>query len=282
MNSSVSRRRLLASAGVGGSAALVLAACGPSQNRGADGSVTSDGPATEDLLARIEKQGSIRIGMEGTYRPYAFHNESDQLVGFEKDIADQIAERLGVSAEFIEAEWDSLIAGLDVDRYDIVINNVAITDERKQAYAFTTPYARSVGRVAVAEDSDITTLDQLDGKRAAQSATSNWAAQVEELGAEVVPVQGFAEAMDLLLAGRADAHANDVVAFQTYQEEQPDAVFRLLDEELPSDTEVGVILPQGQDALRERLDEIIDELKGDGTLSGIYQEWVGVDLSPQD
>lgn len=282
MLSSLPRRRLISTAALGGASALALSACGERQSRSADGSVSSAAPAEEDLLQRITDEGVIRIGMEGTYRPYAFHDDQDRLVGFEKDIADEIAERLGVKAEFIEAEWDSLIAGLDVDRYDIVINNVAVTEERKEKYAFTEPYARSIGRVAVAEDSPITTFADLEGVKAAQSVTSNLAAQIKELGAEVVPVQGFAEAIEMLLAGRADAHANDLVAFQTYQEEKPDAAFRLLEEELPSDAQAAVIMPQGQAALRERLNEIIAELKGDGTLSGIYQEWTGEDLSPQE
>lgn len=282
MLSSLPRRRLITTAAVGGASALALAACGPRQTRGADGSVSSGAPAEGDLLQRITDEGVIRIGMEGTYRPYAFHDEQDRLVGFEKDIADQIAEHLGVQAEYVEAEWDSLIAGLDVDRYDIVINNVAITEERQEQYDFTEPYARSIGRVAVAEDSPITTFADLDGVTAAQSVTSNLAAQIKELGATVVPVQGFAEAIEMLLAGRADAHANDLVAFQTYLEEKPDAAIRLLEEELPSDAQAAVIMPKGQDALRERLNEIIAELKSDGTLSGIYQEWTGADLSPEE
>ncbi|MCS6711411.1 transporter substrate-binding domain-containing protein [Brachybacterium sp. EF45031] len=282
------RRSALALGGTS-ALALVLAACGPAQQRGADGQVApasgaaSDGggsPAAEDLLQRITSTKRVRIGLEGTYRPYAFHDDSGALVGFEKEIADAIAQQLGATPEYIETEWDSLIAGLDVDKYDLVINNVGITPERQEKYLFTQPYARSVGRVAVPQDSDIRTLADLEGRRAAQSATSNWAAQMTDLGAQILPVQGFAEAMELLTAGRADATANDIVSFQTYQEEHPDAPFRLLEEELPGDTEVGIILPRGQEPLQQRLDEILTSLQEDGTLTRIYTEWTGVDLSP--
>jgi cystine transport system substrate-binding protein len=278
-------RRSLFAAGSGLGLAALLAACGPSQNRDDDGSVSSDGggePADEDILERIRSSGQVRIGLEGTYRPYAYHDDDGKLVGFEKDIADALAEALDATPKYIETEWDSLIAGLDVDKFDIVVNNVGITPEREKSYLFTEPYARSIGRIAVPEDSEIQSLDDLKGKRSAQSATSNWAAQMEKLGAEIVPVQGFAEAIELLTQDRADATANDLVSFQTYREENPDKSFRLLDDELPGDTEVGVLMPQGQDALKKELDGILDGLKDDGTLKKIFEKWVGEDLTPED
>ena len=202
-------------------------------------------------------------------------------MGFEKEIADAIAAGLGAQPEYIETEWDSLIAGLDVDRYDLVINNVGITPERQEKYAFSEPYARSIGRIAVPEDSDITGADQLAGKRAAQTATSNWAAQMEELGAEIVPVQGFAEAVELVTQGRVDATANDVISFRTYQEENPEAAFRLLEDELPTDVTVGVIMQKGQQPLVDAVNEVLAEMKSDGSLTAIYEEWVGQDITPE-
>lgn len=273
------RRIALTAGGVG--IAAFLAAC--SSGEGAGSGSASDGGSGggEDILARIQESGTIRIGLEGTYRPYAFHDDTGELVGFEKDIADAISEGLGVTPEFVETEWDSLIAGLDVDRYDLVINNVGITPERQEAYAFTEPYATSIGRIAVPADSDIQTIEDLEGAQSAQTATSNWAQQMEELGAEVVPVQGFAEAIELVVQGRAEATANDFISFQTYQEEHPDAEFRVLDVDLPTDVTVGVIMQQGQDALLDEVNSILDGMKSDGSLTAIYEEWVGEDITPE-
>lgn len=264
-----SRRHALALGGV--SVAALLAACS-SEGSSGEG---------EDFLARIQDSGTIRIGLEGTYRPYAFHDETGELVGFEKEIADAVAAGLGVEPEYVETEWDSLIAGLDVDRYDLVINNVGITPERQEKYDFSEAYAKSVGRIAVPEDSEVTSADQLEGARAAQTATSNWAAQMEELGAEIVPVQGFAEAVELVIQGRADATANDFVSFATYQEENPEAAFRLLEDELPTDVTVGVILQKGQQPLLDAVDEVLEGMKADGSLTAIYEEWVGQDITPE-
>lgn len=282
-------RRIALTVG-GASIAALLAACGsedptrgaggPGGSGGSDGG-GGGGSVDEDILARIQENGSIRIGLEGTYRPYAFHDDSGELVGFEKDIADKIAEGLGVTPEYIETEWDSLIAGLDVDRYDLVINNVGITEERQQKYAFTEPYAQSIGRIAVPEDSEVQAAEELEGKRSAQTATSNWAQQMEKLGAEIVPVQGFAEAIELVVQGRVDATANDFISFQTYQEEHPDAAFRLLDAELPTDVTVGVIMQQEQQPLLDAVDEILAGMKEDGSLAAIYEQWVGQDITPE-
>lgn len=268
-----SRRLALTLGGV--SIAAVLAAC----SSGGEGGTSSAGG--EDILARIQDSGTVRIGLEGTYRPYAFHDETGELVGFEKEIADAIAEGLGVEPEYIETEWDSLIAGLDVDRYDLVLNNVGITPERQEKYAFTEPYARSIGRIAVPADSEVQTVEELEGKRSAQTATSNWAQQMEALGAEIVPVQGFAEAIELVIQGRADATANDFISFRTYQEEHPDAAFRLLDAELPTDVTVGVIMQKGQEPLLAEVNRVLDEMKSDGSLTAIYEEWVGQDITPE-
>ena len=269
-------RRLALALG-GTSVLAVLAACSSEGGSGA----SDGGGSGEDVLARIQESGTVRIGLEGTYRPYAFHDGSGELVGFEKEIADRIAEGLGATPEYVETEWDSLIAGLDVDRYDLVVNNVGITPEREEVYAFSEPYARSIGRVAVPADSEVQTLAELDGARSAQTATSNWAAQMEDLGAEIVPVQGFAEAIELVLQGRADATANDLISFQTYQEEHPAADFRLLDEELPDETTVGVIMQQGQEPLLTEVNAILEEMKQDGSLTAIYEEWVGQDITPE-
>lgn len=273
------RRIALAASGVG--IAAFLAACSSGGGSGSGGASDGGSGGDEDILARIQESGTIRIGLEGTYRPYAFHDDTGELVGFEKDIAEAISESLGVTPEFVETEWDSLIAGLDVDRYDLVINNVGITPERQEAYAFTEPYATSIGRIAVPADSDIQTVEDLEGAQAAQTATSNWAQQMEELGAEVMPVQGFAEAIELVVQGRADATANDFISFQTYQEEHPDAEFRVLDAELPTDVTVGVIMQQGQDALLAEVNSILDDMKSDGSLTAIYEEWVGEDITPE-
>lgn len=122
-------------------------------------------------LNKIKSSGTIRIGTEGTYAPFTFHDTSGKLVGFDVEIGEAVAEKLGVKAEFIEGKWDGLIAGIDADRYDAVINQVGITEARQQKYAFSEPYIASKAVLIVRDNNEeIKGFADLKGKKAAQSA----------------------------------------------------------------------------------------------------------------
>ena len=80
-----------------------------------------------DDLAKIKSAGVFKIGTEGTYPPFTYHDGSGKLVGFDVEIGQEVAKRIGVKAEFVEGKWDGLVAGLDAKRYDAVINQVSIS-----------------------------------------------------------------------------------------------------------------------------------------------------------
>ena len=94
-----------------------------------------------DLLAQIKEKGTITVAMEGTWAPWTYHDADDNLVGYDVEVAQNIAEKLGVEVNFVEGEWDGLLAGLDDGRYDIMVNGVGVTEERAETYNFSTPYA---------------------------------------------------------------------------------------------------------------------------------------------
>lgn len=263
-----SRRTVLATTGVALVAAS-LAACGGSDSTSpeADGSTAS--PSEE-----------LTIGLEGVYKPYNFHDESGKLTGFEVEIAEAIAKKLGRTPRFVEAKWDGLLAGLDTGQYDMVINNVVVNDERKKAFDFSTPYAQAVGKIGVPTGSDIASLEDVKGKRAAQTTTSNWAELMRDAGAEIIPAPGFAEAVELVASGRADVTANEVVAFDSYLEEHPDAPITVLDEPIPTELNIAVAFKKGSDLTAE-VNTAVKALLDDGTISGIYTDWLGEDLSPK-
>jgi cystine transport system substrate-binding protein len=94
-------------------------------------------------LDQVKKVGVFKVGTEGTYAPFTYHDDSGALAGFDVEIAQAIAAKLGVKVEFVEGQWDGLIAGLDANRYDSVINEVGITEARKAKYDFSNPYIAS-------------------------------------------------------------------------------------------------------------------------------------------
>ena len=272
----LNRRSLLLGAALAGTTGL-LAACSGGNSSGAGSAQSSS-----NLLESIKSAGKIRIGVEGTYRPYTYHDASGKLAGFEYDIAETLAKDLGVTAEFIETPWDSLIAGVDADRYDIVINNVSATDERKQKYDFSVPYLYSEPKVAVKKDSSLQNVSEISGHSSAQSETSNFRKMVEAKGASIVVVSGFDEAIEQVLSGRAEMTANDSVSFAEYFKEHPDANLRLLTGDLGTGSNSSILMAKGQDALRNAIDESLKKHLQNGDIKAIYEKYVGEDLSPKN
>ena len=91
---------------------MALTSCGEQER----GSASSE--ASGDQLERIQQAGEIVIATEGTWSPWTFHDENDELVGYDVEVGKLIAEKLGVEPVFVEGEWDGLFAGLDAERYD--------------------------------------------------------------------------------------------------------------------------------------------------------------------
>ena len=148
----------------------------------------------QTALDAVKEAGVLKIGTEGTYAPFTFHDASGELVGFDVEIGRAIAEKLGVEAQFVEGPWDGLIAGIDANRYDVVINQVGINEERQAKYDFSEPYIASKAALVVKDDNaDITSFEALSGKKAAQTITSNFGKLAEQYGAEIVPTEQPAE-----------------------------------------------------------------------------------------
>src|SRR5690349_1155592 len=216
-------------------------------------------------LAAIKSAGVFKIGTEGTYAPFTYHDESGKLVGFDVEIGEAIAAKLGVKAEFVEGRWDGLIAGLDAKRYDTVINQVGITEARKQKYDFSEPYIASKAVLIVRDgDDSIKTFADLKGKKSAQSLTSNFGKIATEAGAELVGTDGFDQSIQLVLTKRADATINDSLSFLDFKKQKPDAPVKIVAEEADASYS-GILLRQGDDELVAEVNKALAELKAEGT-----------------
>lgn len=236
---------------------------------------------TDDSLQKIKDSGVLRIGTEGTYAPYSYHDDSGKLTGFDIEIAELVAERLGVKPEFIETKWDAMIAGLDADRFDIIANQVGITEEREEKYDFSEPYTYIHGALIVAKDNDtIKSFDDIKGKKSAQTLTSNWGKTAEEYGAELVGVDGFDQSIELVESGRADLTINSEVALYDYLKQKPDAGIKKV--ALSDDPSiVGIPVPKGETSLYEAINQAILDLKQEGKLTEISEKYFGTDITKE-
>ena len=138
----------------------------------------------KDLLETIQERGTIIVGTEGTWSPWTYHDENDKLVGFDVEVMEAIAEKLGVKCEFVVAEWDSLLAGVESTRFDIVANGVDIDEDRKAKYNFTVPYAYNrVALIVTKDNNTIQSFEDLEGKTTTNSFGSTYAKLAESYGA---------------------------------------------------------------------------------------------------
>ena len=254
-----------------------LAGCGGKKNNETAGQ-------TGDLLANIKDAGVITIAMEGTWAPWTYHDETDALVGYDVEVGRMIAEKLGVEAQFIEGEWDGLLAGLEAGRYDMMINGVDITPERQQKYDFSTPYAYNRTAVIVrADDDSIRTMEDLNGKHTANTISSTYAEVAEKYGAEVTGVDDLNQTMELLISGRIDATLNAEVTFYDYMKAHPDANIKIAAID-PEETAVAIPLRKGEESasLLAAVDQALAELAADGTLTALSEKYFGTDISGSD
>lgn len=253
---------------------LSLTACG---GEGA----TDETAASGSLLERIQAKGTIVVAMEGTWAPWTYHDEADQLVGYDVEVAQKIAEKLGVKAEFVEGEWDGLLAGLDAGRYDIMVNGVGITPERQQKYDFSTPYAYNRTAVVVRGDyEEIQSMEDLKGKSTANTISSTYATQAESFGATVTGVDDLNQTIELLLSGRIDATLNAEVVFNDYLKAHPDANIKIA---TFSDNveQVAIPLRKGEDTatLLAAINQALAELNEEGVLTALSEKYFGIDIS---
>lgn len=237
-----------------------------------------------DHLARIKEKGTITVAMEGTWAPWTYHNEQDELVGYDVEVAQKIAEKLGVTVSFVEGEWDGLLAGLDDGRYDLMVNGVGVTAERQQKYDFSTPYAYNRTAVIVRGDYDVIhSMEDLKGKTTANTISSTYAQLAEQYGADVTGVDDLNQTFELLNSGRIDATLNAEVTFYDYTKEHPDANVKIA--VLTQDAnEVAIPLRKGDETatLREAINTAIDELRASGQLKDLSEKYFGTDISSND
>jgi len=237
--------------------------------------------AAADLLDTVKARGVLRIGLEGTYPPFNFKDpKTGQLNGYDADVARLVCKRLGVRPEFVSTEWPAILAGLGAGKYDVIISQVGITAQRRQAFDFSQPYTYSAPQLIVRrnETANYARLEDLKGRRLGVGQGSVFEQQAKAVpGIDVRSYPAAPENLQDLAFGRIDAALNDslMVAYLLKNSRLPiragarvGAVERM-----------GIAFRKGNPKFQAAVDAALAAARADGSLKQVSIKWFGVDAS---
>ncbi len=222
-------------------------------------------------------QDPLRVGSYPANPPWENKTESGSFEGFEVDIVNEIARRMGTTAQIEGMDFKALFVASASGRVDMVISSLTITDERLESQSFTQPYFEGALGIGVKEGSDIASVEALKGKVVGSVATSfpeNWLKErADEIGyAGYKSYDTTANMLTDLQNGRIDAAVNDVVGLR-YAFTQMKGL--TVSHEIVTGEKFAMMMPKGSDKL-EQVNQIISDMKTDGTMAAIYGKWLGV------
>lgn len=236
--------------------------------------------AKESLIERINAKGTITVGTEGTYAPFTYHDETGKLTGYDVEVTRAVAEKLGVTVDFKETQWDAMLAGLKGERFDLVANQVGLTTPERQAtFDKSESYSWSGAALVTREDNtNITKPADVKGVKTAQTLSSNYGEMARDNGAEIVSIDGMAQGLLLIQQKRADATFNDNLALLDYLKKNPNSGLKVV-WEAEEKVGAGLIANKGNDEALAKISAAIVELREDGTLKKIGEQFFGKDIS---
>ena len=281
---------------------LLLSACvAPAAPQSAPSGESTAAPApADDLLAEILKNGVIRVSTDANYEPQSFLNPQGEFIGFDVDVAKEIAKRLGVEAEFVTPDWDLITAGNWGGQWDMSIGSMAVTTGRLEALHFAEPaYYYTPAQFAAATASGLTTLADLNGQTICVGISTTYETWLTE-GAEalglpassyyadpptdvtVIPLQTDNECAQQIQAGRNEFQAfltSNTVVEAAIREGV--AVQKIEAPVFSENLSAAFDRASAKDptSLVAKVGEIIAEMHADGTLSGFSMTWFGEDLT---
>lgn len=243
---------------------------------------SDENKASANELEQVLADGKLKVGIEGTFKPFTYHDENDNLTGLDVELARAIAKKLGVEVEFTEAKWDSLLAGVDAGRLDTVINYVSMSEERQEKYDFAGPYLYIPKQVVCRTDNDwLVNTDALKDAVCATSANSTTVQIYEGYGCKFEYIAGSDEAAQLVKSGRADFCNFDPVVLMTYLEEHPDADLKVgFIMEGISDN-IGIPCRKDQPEFSAAIRQALEDLEAEGYIENLCQQFLGGDYTKQ-
>jgi len=270
-------------------ATTVLAGCGSSNTASTDAAAeetteeaaddtaeAEDAEATEDAADAAEvttvEPGILTMGTNAAFPPYEY-KDGDTIVGIDAEIAQALADKLGLQLEIVDMDFSSLITSIQSGKIDMSLAGMTVTEERKQNVDFTDSYATGVQVIIVKDDSDIASVDDLEGKLiGVQEGTTGHLYCSDDYGEEnVIAYTNGATAVQALLQDKVDCVVIDQQPAKAFVEANEG--LKILDTEYITE-DYAAAVSKDNPALTAALNTALQELKDDGTVQAILDKYI--------
>jgi cystine transport system substrate-binding protein len=241
-------------------------------------------PTEEDSsLSKVEEAKTLVVATSGTLYPSSYYNDENELVGYDVDVAKEVAKRLGVEITFKEYNVDGQVSSLTRGEADFAANDFGLTDERAEKFSLSTPIKYSFDSMIVrkSDDSGIASLEDLDGKKAAGEPNTSYMRLAESYGAELVTYDNATNDQYLtdVANGRTDVILNDYYLQKMAVAALPDIPVKILEDVYFNPNETGFLFLKDHKALQEKVDAVLAEMKEDGRLKELAETYFQTDIS---
>lgn len=241
-------------------------------------------PTEEDTsLSKVEEAKTLVVATSGTLYPSSYYNDENELVGYDVDVAKEVAKRLGVEITFKEYNVDGQVSSLTRGEADFAANDFGLTDERAEKFSLSTPIKYSFDSMIVrkSDDSGIASLEDLDGKKAAGEPNTSYMRLAESYGAELVTYDNATNDQYLtdVANGRTDVILNDYYLQKMAVAALPDIPVKIIEDVYFNPNETGFLFVKDHKALQEKVDAVLAEMKEDGRLKELAETYFQTDIS---
>lgn len=236
--------------------------------------------------AQKEESKKIVVGLDDSFPPMGFKDEKNEIVGFDIDLAKEVAKRLGREVEFKAIDWNSKEAELKSGRVDILWNGLDITDKRKENMLFSEPYMDNRQIVFVVKNGKVTVAGEADlaGKTIGTQSggtTEEYFENKPELKASMKEVKYYPDYINAFMDlenGRLDAVVGDEIIGRYYISKHPDEI-QAIDTVIGTVSQFGIAFRKDDQKLRDEVQKVFDEMKADGTVAKISEKWFAKDIT---
>lgn len=245
----------------------------------------SGSAASDNSWENVQEKEKLTVATSGTLFPASYYNDDNELIGYDVDVIKEAAKRLGLSVEFKEYNVDGQISSVTRGESDLAANDYTLTKEKEKNFILSEPIKYSFDSLIVRkkDDSGISSLEDLKGKKAAGEPNTSYMKIAEKYGAKLVTYDNATNDQYLtdVANGRTDVILNDYYLQKMSVEALPEIPVKILDDVYFNANHSGFLFSKKNEQLKEKIDEKLQEMKEDGTLKELAEKYFGENVSVQ-